>query len=163
MKKVTLNMLLGILLLSFASSGLAADVKTTIPVSKDQNLNLMIQEHVQSPAYKAARIKPTAACGTDGKVWACAPANAIKGQAMLNVDGVQIKNTLPLGKLESSKGSCFCERKDDNSPWVCQPPGCMGTFANSRLDSATNDRLTTPRESLTTPRAGGKVTPPRPN
>ena len=156
MKKVTLNMLLGIVLLAFAASGSAADVKTTIPVSKDQNLNLIIQEHVKSTAYKAARIKPTAACASDGKVWACAPENAIKGQAMLNVDGVQIKNTLTLGKLESSKEPCFCERKDDNSPWVCRPAGCMGTFANSRLAPRTNDRLTTPRVDK-------QVTPPRPD
>lgn len=163
MKKVTMNLLMGILLLAFAASASATDMKTTIPVSKDQNLNLIVQEHVKSPAFKAARIKPTAACASDGKVWACAPDNALKGQAMLNVDGAQIRNTLTFGRLDSSKASCFCERKDDNSPWVCRPPGCMGTFANSGLDQRTNDRLTTPRDSLTTPRTGGKVTPPRPD
>src|SRR5699024_4247278 len=94
-------------------------------VSSDRNLNTVIQKRLQSSAGTTRA--PSAVCATDGKVWSCAPGDALRSQPVVAVDGGTIQNRLTFGRLESTSTPCMCERADDDSPWVCNPPGCMGT------------------------------------
>lgn len=160
MKAHPLIMILGAALLAFAAGAPATEMKraTLSPqnvqlVSSDRNLNTVIQERFNS---RGVRNAPVAMCATDGKVWSCAPDDALRGERVINVDGGTIQNRLSFGRLESTSTPCHCWRENDDSPWECNPPGCMGTFdmpARS-IDARTTpqDRLTTPQDRVITPR-----------
>jgi len=175
MKARPLIMILGAALLAF-SAGTSATGMKRAPlaaqnvqlVSSDRNLNTVIQERIAS---RGVRNAPSAICATDGSVWSCAPGNALRGERVINVDGGTIQNRLTFGRLETTNTPCMCERADDDSPWVCNPPGCMGTvdMGGRAIDTRTTpqDRLTTPQDRLTAPprdiqRQGGDRRPPRP-
>lgn len=144
MRKSGLKAMLAIFLLVFAAGASANEVTATLPATADRNLDLVVRDYVKSPAWTDARVKPTALCASDGKVWSCTPENALRGQPVINVDGAVVRNNLSFGRLDTASTPCICERKDDDSPWVCTPPGCMGTFAGPRADPRVDERIAPP-------------------
>lgn len=157
MKTHPVIMILGIALLAFATGASATDVRRAATASKDlqlvssdRNLNQIIQERSRSSRGKAG--SPSAVCATDGKVWSCAPENVLRNQSVIAADGARFQNRLDFGRLESPRPVCFCERDSDDEPFVCNPPGCIGTVDLPAVDARSIDNLTTPRDHVTTPR-----------
>lgn len=155
MKRITLSMICTIALLSLVGAASASDVSSQL-ASKDRNLNAVIQKHVQSPAYRAAKVKPTALCASDGKVLSCTAAGEamVKRASVINVDGRQVRNTLPIGNLATKDPICICYI---NPEWRCEPKGCWGDAGPDFNPGNRVEQTTIPR---TIPQQGAR--PPRP-
>lgn len=159
MNRITLSIICAIVLLSLAGMGSASDVRSEL-ASKDRNLSAVIQKHVQSPEYRAARVKPTALCASDGKALSCTAAGeaVIKRASVINVDGRQVRNTLPIGNIAAKDPICICYL-DPNTPsgWRCTPKGCWGDAGPDFNPGNKLEQTTIPR---TIPQQGAR--PPRP-
>lgn len=162
MKVHPLILVLGLALLTWATSVLATEVNRpelsrTVSASQakhlvthDRRLNAIVQERLKAGG---ARDVPAAICANEGQGWSCAPSSALRDLQPIGAERATIQNQRGHGRLSDSGGrtqSCICERDSDDSPWVCNPPGCMQPVDSPQLGAPRSiDRRTTPQDRVT--------------
>lgn len=177
MKAHPLIPILGLVLLAWASNGLANEVtrpelSRAVSASQakhlatsDRRLNAIVQERLKSGGTRGV---PSAICANEGQGWACAPSSTLRELQRTGVAGAPTpQGGRGYGRLadDSSGGwtqSCICERDSDDSPWVCNPPGCMTPVDSPTLGAPRSiDRRTTPQDRVTPQRDMSPRTMPR--
>lgn len=114
MKTHPLIMILGVVLLVFAGSGSAAE-------GKRPDLGRAVSaSQVTPPAADARRLRDEV---------------QQRGAVGATVQDRRAYGRLDGGVSKFSDGSCDCTRDDDDSPWVCNPPGCMKPVDSPLLEA----------------------------